>query len=88
MVEQPRWNVIIAPEAIKRLMKIPNPDRRRLLGAIDALHSGPSGDIKPLKGREEWRLRVGSWRIIMQIDERSKIIDILFLGPRGDVYKN
>ena len=88
MVEQPRWDVIIAPEAIKRLMKIPNPDRRRLLGAIDALHSGPSGDIKPLKRREEWRLRVGSWRIIMQIDERSKIIDILFLGPRGDVYKN
>jgi mRNA interferase RelE/StbE len=87
MVEQGRWSLIVAPEAIKRLKKIPDPDRRRLLGAIHALYSGPSGDIKPLKGRKEWRMRVGAWRVVMQIDEKAKIIDILSIGPRGDVYK-
>ena len=87
MVELPRWNVIIAPEAVKRLTRISNPDRRRLLSAIDALYSGLSGDIKPLKGRDNWRLRVGSWRVVLRIDEKSKRIDVLFVGPRGDVYK-
>ncbi len=42
MVELPRWNVIIAPEAVKRLTRISNPDRRRLLSAIDALYSYPA----------------------------------------------
>ena len=83
-----RWAVVIAPEAVKRLAKIPNPDRRRLLAAIDALHAGLSGDIKPLKGRSECRLRVGSWRVIMIVDEAALTINILSAGPRGDIYKS
>jgi mRNA interferase RelE/StbE len=82
-----RWAVVIAPETVKRLAKILNPDRRRLLTAIDALHTGPSGDIKPLKGRSECRLRVGSWRVIMFVDESTLTINILSVGPRGDNYK-
>lgn len=85
MVEQ--WKIIISPEMIKRMGKIPNPERRRLLTAIDALHSGLSGDIRPLKGREEWRLRVGGCRIIMNISEVHKEIILLSVGSRGDVYK-
>ena len=72
---------------IKRMKKIPNPERRRLLTAIDALHSGLSGDIRPLKGREEWRLRVGGWRIIMNISEENNEIILLSVGSRGDIYK-
>ena len=87
MVRLQTWNVIIAPEAVKQLMRIPNPDKRRLLTAIDALYSGPSGDIKPLKGRDEQRLRVGPWRVILRIDEKTRKINVLFIGPRGDVYK-
>lgn len=38
------WKVNLSPEAKKRLQKIPNPDRRRILTALDALYTGPSGD--------------------------------------------
>ena len=85
MVEN--WKIIIAPETAKRLGRIPNPDRRRILTAIDALHSGLSGDIKLMKGREEWRLRVGGWRILLDIREEKKTIYVLSVGSRGDVYK-
>ena len=81
------WSVIISPDAVKRLSKVPNPDRHRLLTAIDALHSGPSGDIKPLTGRPEHRLRVGKWRVILLLDQTEQTITILSVGPRGDIYK-
>ena len=81
------WTVTLSPEAKKRLEKIPNPDRRRILTALDALHTGPSGDIKPLKGRSEWRLRVGGWRILLLIDEDLTKIRVASIDARGDVYK-
>ncbi|MGI6252813.1 MAG: type II toxin-antitoxin system RelE family toxin [Aminivibrio sp.] len=81
------WKVLISREAKKRLEKIPQPDRRRILTAIDALHTGPLGDIKRLKGRNEWRLRVGDRRVLLEIDETDFAIRILSIGSRGDVYK-
>ena len=81
------WAVFLSPEVKKRLEKIPNPDRRRILTVLDALSNGPSGDIKPLKGRSEWRLRIGGWRILLDVDEQGKKIRIASIGSRGDVYK-
>ena len=82
------WYVIITHTAEKRLRKIPNPDRRRLLAAIGKLQDGLIGDIKPLKGRDEWRLRVGEWRVILSIDAVNRIIRVTHVDVRGDVYKD
>ena len=81
------WKVIVAPVAKKRILKIPDPDRKRILAAVDALHSGLSGDIRPLTGREEWRLRVGGWRILLNVDIPSRLVVLLLVDSRGDVYK-
>ena len=81
------WEIIIAPIAEKRISKIPNPDKRRILTAIDELYSGLSGDLKPLKGREEWRLRVGGWRILLDVDIEAQLILVKYIDSRGGVYK-
>jgi mRNA interferase RelE/StbE len=44
-------------------------------------------DIKPLKGRNDWRLRVGDYRVIFIIDNENKVYFVTKIGPRGDVYK-
>ena len=81
------WKIIIAPIAEKRIHKIPNPDKRRILTAIDKLHAGLSGDLKPMKMREEWRLRVGDWRILLDIDIGARLILVKYIDSRGNVYK-
>ena len=40
-----------------------------------------------LRGRPGLRLRVGPWRVIFERDEEARKIDVLRIGPRGDVYK-
>lgn len=59
-------------EAIKFLGL--NPDDKRL-------------DIKKLVARSEYRIRVGSWRVIYERNDHLRIISIEKIGARGDIYK-
>lgn len=48
----------------------------------------PIGDIKPLKGRDNlMRLRVRSYRILFEVNTKEKLVYVLTIDNRGDVYK-
>lgn len=82
------WTVNVDKSVDKRLKKIPNPDKARIQDAIDDLETKPETlDIKPLVGREGYRLKVGGWRLLMDIDETEKVIFVYLLASRGDIYK-
>lgn len=82
------WTVNVDEYVDRRLRKIPNPDKKRIQQAIFDLEYGPEGlDIKPLSGRRGYRMRVGSWRLLMDIDIEHKTIFVYMLASRGDVYK-
>lgn len=62
-----------------------NMDTRKRL--IDSINKIPQGDIKKLQGENHpplYRLRVGKYRIIYQINDEILIVKI---DTRGDVYK-
>ena len=82
-----QWQVTVQPSVEKQLVRIPNPDRGRILRAIEALSDDLTGDVRPLVGRGGYRLRVGKWRLLMSIDEELRKVSVETLGPRGDVYK-
>ena len=82
-----QWQVTVQPSVEKQLARIPNPDRGRILRAIEALSDDLTGDVRPLVGRGGYRLRVGKWRLLMSIDEELRQGSVEALGPRGDVYK-
>ncbi len=82
------WDVTIAPSVKKRIAKIPQPEKGRILTALARLNFGPEGDIRPLKGSSDYRLRVGGWRIILSIDSSRRLIEVEHIDVRGDIYKN
>ena len=82
------WEVIIAPAPRKRIAKIPQPEQGRILSAITKLENGPSGDIKPMKSSNNWRLRAGDWRIIVSVDWIKKVFHVVRIDTRGDIYKH
>ncbi|WP_346658264.1 type II toxin-antitoxin system RelE/ParE family toxin [Endozoicomonas sp. 4G] len=71
--------------ATKELAKIPEPDRSRIRRAVEKL---PDGDIKKLQDEPGYRLRVGNWRIIYEIQHNQLIIEVVRVGPRGGIYKH
>ncbi len=83
------YQVTLSRESIKFLKKQENAIQIRITKAIKGLTiQPPIGDIKPLKGRnKQLRLRVGSFRIIFEVNHNEKMIYILTIDNRGDVYK-
>ncbi|WP_448573903.1 type II toxin-antitoxin system RelE family toxin [Trichothermofontia sp.] len=62
---------------------------KRVRDAIRALaeESRPSG-CKKLKGREGWRIRVGDYRVVYDIDDEAQTVLIVHIGHRRDVYRS
>ena len=60
----------------------------RLRRAIDDLAENPRPTgSRNLRGREGRRIRVGDYRIIYEIDDEERVVDVLQVGHRRDVYR-
>lgn len=69
-------------QAIKFLKKQDTITRKRIVSAINLL---PAGDVKALQGNSGYRLRVGDFRVIFDVDKN--ILYIVKIGNRGQIYK-
>ena len=79
---------ILLKSAQRYLQRMQLDDRVRIVKALDALVTYSTGlDIKPLKGRLEFRLRVGKYRILFVEDTDNQVYVVTQIGSRGDVYK-
>ncbi|WP_182537260.1 type II toxin-antitoxin system RelE family toxin [Fontibacillus panacisegetis] len=85
------YSIEFYKEALKYLQKQDKPSRVRIIHHLDILSVNPFHpdlDIKKMKGTsEEFRLRVGSYRIVYTIEDIRLLIHVLKIGSRGDVYK-
>lgn len=75
--------------AIKYMAGLPKNEREHIRKAIEEglTKNPPTGDIKPMQGRESglYRLRIGRNRVIYS--KEGDIITIFIVGARGDIYK-
>lgn len=74
-------------QATKDLLKMDKAMAKRFRDAFDMIANGEGSDldIKKLKKREGYRLRIGKYRAIY--NEDGQILLIRKIGSRGDVYK-
>jgi mRNA interferase RelE/StbE len=82
------YRIEILRRAQKELADLPKEVYQRVCESIQSLAEDfrPSGCVK-LKGREGWRIRVGNYRILYQIDDQQKTVTIVHIGHRRDVYE-
>ena len=85
------YQVDYTPHAIKALEKMDKFTRRMLIGWIDKNLVGcsnPRAHGKPLSANrvEQWRYRVGDYRIISKIEDGKLLILIITIGHRREVY--
>ncbi|WP_157014178.1 type II toxin-antitoxin system RelE family toxin [Mesorhizobium xinjiangense] len=78
--------VILLPTAAKGLRKH-RADAARIVAKINAYAADPAAqanNVKALRGSDEFRLRVGDYRVIF-VDREQEII-VKRIGPRGSIY--
>ena len=82
--------VIFKESAKKELLKLPNKELEKVISVIESLQINPRPTgVKKLTGVHHlfWRIRVGNYRIIYSIEDKVKIVTIIRIGHRKDVYE-
>ena len=80
-------NLFILRRAQKELAQLPLTEYERVKAAIYRLGTDarPRG-CRKLSGREGWRIRVGNYRVVYEIDDERQIVTVLHVWHRRDVY--
>ncbi len=81
------YEIIFDEEAIEFLEKIEKNTRKRIYNKIISTKQDPFHYFERLIGRSEFKLRVGDYRAIADIDETTKRISILVIDHRKNIYK-
>lgn len=82
------YSIQILRRAQKELSQLPKQEYERIKEAILNLSQEPRPQgCKKMIGREGWRIRVGDYRVIYEIDDAQQRLTVLHTGHRRDVYK-
>ena len=83
------YSVEITRDAIKALRKMPRNVAtliREKIGALAINPYAPNNNVKKLKGSDDYRLRVGDWRVVYTLKDDRLVIVVIRIAPRGGVY--
>jgi mRNA interferase RelE/StbE len=84
-----RWTLRFAARAERDLRRLDRPVRERVYAALERLCDDPhAGALRRLAGRPESRLRVGDWRVLVQLDSPEQVIYVKHVLPRGRAYRD
>ena len=82
------YTVRIKRSAEKEMDRLPERTFERVAQVILGLERDPrpSGS-KKLRGVHDYRLRVGQYRILYSIDDRERVVEVMAVGHRREVYR-
>ena len=88
-----KWRVFLTEDAQAELDRIPNRVQDRIHARLLELRDGLSTasarrNVKKMRGRrDEWRLRIGAYRVIFSVDWQGRTFTVFKIGHRREVYR-
>lgn len=83
------YRILILGRARKELGALPEDVRARVRDSILSLASDPRPrNCEKLVSRDGWRTRAGHYRVIYEIDDSTRIVTVMHIGHRRDVYRS
>ncbi|MBI5475144.1 MAG: type II toxin-antitoxin system RelE/ParE family toxin [Ignavibacteriales bacterium] len=81
------YSLLILKVALKELANLPDNVYQKIRNEIRELAKNPRPvGCKKLTGRDGWRIRVGDYRVIYEIEDNQQKIIVLHVGHRKDIY--
>ena len=83
-----KYTILIERYAQKQIMKLDKKIIPFIKSAIADLADNPRPyGYKKLKGEDAYRIRVGDYRVIYEINDDKIIVTVVMVGHRKDIYK-
>ncbi len=81
------YQVNLSNQAAKELKKLPKSTLNDIILKIEELKSNPRPiNCKILKDRDAYRIRIGNYRVIYNINDNILMILVIAIGHRKDIY--
>jgi mRNA interferase RelE/StbE len=83
------YRVVTTKSFDKAMAKLPVNWQKRIVAKIREIAVqpyAPNNNLMKLQGRDGYRLRVGGWRVIYELDDDRLVMLVLEVGPRGGIY--
>jgi mRNA interferase RelE/StbE len=82
------YELIFDDEAIEFLNKLPKEVKRRIWDKLTSTKENPFHFFERLTGRTDYKLRVGDYRVVADLDRGNNTIKVTIIGHRKNIYKN
>ena len=80
------YEIIFSQKAKKQLFKLEKVIQERIISALERIRIRPEAYVTKLVGDPGYKLRVGDYRVIMDIDKDNLLILVIKVGHRRNIY--
>ena len=83
------YDVLLERHAERDLKPLPAIAFRRIIAAIQLLADDPrpAGCKKLVGSQRDWRIRIGEYRVLFEIDDTEQIVRVMRVRHRRDAYR-
>jgi len=84
------FQILFTKQAVRSIQKMPQDVRDLIRKKLEQIAIDPFGshpNVTKLQNREGYRLRVGDWRLIYDLQNEKLVIMVLKVAPLGEVYR-
>ena len=81
------YEIVFSQKAKKQLFKLERSIQERIISALERIRIRPESYITKLVGDPGYKLRVGDYRLIMDVDKGKLIVLVIKIGHRKNIYE-
>lgn len=81
------YEIIFSDKAFKQLKKLEQETQERIIKVLERIRLRPEKFVTKLVGDPGFRLRIGEYRVIVDIDKDRLLILVIKIGDSCRIYK-
>ncbi|MDG6218826.1 MAG: type II toxin-antitoxin system RelE/ParE family toxin [Candidatus Thermoplasmatota archaeon] len=81
------YEVVFTDTSKKQFNKLEKDVQERIINALERIRIRPESYVKKIIGDPGYKLRVGDYRIILDIEKSELIILVIKIGHRKNIYE-
>jgi len=82
------YEILFTDISRRQFNKLEKSVQEKIIAALERIRIRPEAHVKKLVGDPGYRLRVGRYRVILDIYKDKLIILVIKIGHRKNIYKN